>query len=279
MPAILKLLSNLKAVATVSGAHTALAFVRAILANLPTIVRTRNLVAADLAMRGRAWPYSLQGVRLSLDGKHFGGAREMYCRQVYFPSPQFSLHPGKWVVDLGANAGLFSLLAALAGCKVLAVEAQAGFVREIEALASARGVSDRVTVENVLVGGGSGVLSDSRKLETASHFGGVVPRKSSMDALLAKHGIDEVDLMKVDIEGSEFDLFRSSAPWLARVSRLAMEVHPGHGDVEDLVATIASQGFRIELRDNDSMLVDEISLAGGYVFATRTGNKQNSRGR
>ena len=121
-----KLLTNFRAIARVSGTRTGLAFLRAVLLNLPEIMRSRNLVAADLAMAGAQWPYSLQGVRLELDGRFFAGAREMYCRQVYFPTPAFSLNRNTFVVDLGANAGLFSILAALAGCKVIAVEAQAG---------------------------------------------------------------------------------------------------------------------------------------------------------
>jgi hypothetical protein len=42
MPQVLKLLGNLRAVAAVCGTRTMLAFLRAILLNLPAIVRARN---------------------------------------------------------------------------------------------------------------------------------------------------------------------------------------------------------------------------------------------
>jgi FkbM family methyltransferase len=274
-----KLVRNWRAIAAVSGLRTALAFTRAVLWNLPQIIRSRNLVAADLSMRGKAWPYTLQGVRLTLDGRFFGGAREMYCRQVYFPTPEFSLRPNNWVVDVGANAGLFTVLAASVGCKVLAVEAQAGFVRELEALSTEVGVREHIFVENALVGGESGIFSDARNLEKASHFAGIVPQTKSMDELLIKHGIEEVDFMKVDIEGSEFNLFRPNSSWMGKVNRLAMEVHPEHGDVGGLVATIASHDFHVELRDNDLLIVDSLGGAAGYLFATRAGSRRSTGSR
>jgi FkbM family methyltransferase len=270
-----KLLSNFRAIASVSGPPTALAFARAVALNLPVVVRTGNLAAADRAMKGKRWPYTLQGVRVCLDGKHFAGAREMYCRQVYFPSADFSLRANTWVVDLGANAGLFSLLAALAGCRVLAVEAQAGFVHELQALAESHGVSGRIVAEHALIGGKSGLLADARNLVGASHFGGVAPQEMLMEEMLAKHGIETVSFMKVDIEGSEFDLFRSGASWIGKIERLAVEVHPEHGDVQALVHSIASRGFDIELRDNDLKIVGALSGAGGYLYA-RGGKTTNA---
>jgi FkbM family methyltransferase len=193
----------------------------------------------------------------------------MYCRQVYFPSAAFGLRPGDCVVDVGANAGLFSLLAALAGCRVLAIEAQAGFVSEIEALLRAHGVRERVTLAHALVGGATGVLSDERNLQVASHFGGVQPPSVPMADLLAKHGVEDVDFMKVDIEGSEFDLVRPPSDWLCKVTRLAMEVHPDYGDPKELMQAVSSQGLRVEFRDNDLVPVAELPAAGGYLFAVR----------
>jgi hypothetical protein len=63
---------------------------------------------------------------IDLDGWLFSGAREMYCRQVYFPSAEFELQAGALVMDLGANAGLFSVPAGRIGWRVIAVEAQRG---------------------------------------------------------------------------------------------------------------------------------------------------------
>ena len=269
MSTMSKALANLRAIARVCGTPTALAYLCGVVATLPEIVRSKNLVPADRRMTGRRWPFSVQGVTFDLDGRFFGGAREMYCRQVYFPTPAFALKPGTTVMDLGANVGLFSILAALAGCKVIAVEAQTGFVRELTELASSYGFSTNIIAENAMVGSGTGIFSDSSALATASHFEGSAPPLVSMTELLAKHRVDQLDFLKVDIEGSEFDLFQSGDQWLRQVRRIAMEVHTHFGSVSGLRRVIESQGMSVELRDDDLRIVQHVPSAGGYLFATR----------
>jgi len=269
MSGMSKLLANLRAITRVCGLATAVAYLRALLVTLPDVLRRHNLVPADRRMIGCRWPFSLQGVSFELDGRFFGGAREMYCRQVYFPTPAFALNRGTTVMDLGMNAGLFSIFAALAGCKVIAVEAQSGFVREVKNLASSYGVAANIVVENALVGSGTGVFSDSGALATASHFEGSPPPLVSMTELLAKHQVQQLDFLKIDIEGSEFDLFQSGRQWLRQVRRIAMEVHTHFGSASDLQAMIESEGMSVELRNNALQVVGQLPSEGGYLFATR----------
>jgi len=89
---------------------------------------------------------------IALPPAYTAGAREMYCRNVYLRTGLVIPRTG-WVVDLGANRGLFSVWAALAGAQVVAVEAQQGFGPEIRCLAAHNGVGDRVHVEIALAGG------------------------------------------------------------------------------------------------------------------------------
>ena len=90
--------------------------------------------------------------RVSVLPPHVLGAREMYCRNVYLRTG-LTMPDDGWVVDLGANRGLFSVWAAVSGARAVAVEAQQGFVPLIEALAEHNGVRDRVHVEVAMVGG------------------------------------------------------------------------------------------------------------------------------
>lgn len=271
MSAVAKLVENLGAIQRTCGLRTSAAYVSALLLSLPEIARSGSLLPADRRMAGRRWPFALQGVRFELDGSLFSGAREMYCRQVYFADADFAFGPGMTVVDLGANVGLFSLLAALAGCEVLAVEAQRGFVREIGRMAASHGVEKRIVVEHALVGAGSGLLSEPAARSRGSHAEGTSPPVRSLEELLDAHGIDRVDFLKVDVEGSEFDLFRSCGPWLGRVRRIAMELHPAFGSIPELVEQIRSGGMAVELRDNHLDAVDRVPDDGGYLFARRGG--------
>jgi FkbM family methyltransferase len=271
---IFKLFSDVRAIARVSGTPAALAFSTALAVTFPQVLRSRNLGSADRRMIGRRWRFSLQGVTVELDGCLFGSAREMYCRQVYFPTADFNLNPGSTVMDLGADAGLFSLLAAQAGCTVIAVEAQGGLVEELKDLFSSHGLATSIVVENALVGSGTGVFSDPSALASAAHFDGSPPPRLSMSELLAKHHVDQLDFLKVDIEGSEFDLFQSGDQWLRRVRRIAMEVHTPFGSVEHLQRIIQAQGMLVELRDNDLRVVRTVPPPGGYLFARRPSDRR-----
>ncbi|ONF75007.1 hypothetical protein AVR91_0200345 [Amycolatopsis keratiniphila subsp. keratiniphila] len=66
----------------------------------------------------------------------------------------------------------------------------------------------------------------------------------TMETLLQRHGIDHVDLLKVDIEGSELDVFADTAPWMNRVDRIVLEIHDKYIDGHRVRNTLRRAGFR-----------------------------------
>jgi FkbM family methyltransferase len=58
-----------------------------------------------------------------------------------------------------------------------------------------------------------------RPAETGTVPGVTVPR------ILERHHLGHVDLLKVDIEGAEYELFRGDTSWLDRVAHLCIELH------------------------------------------------------
>src|SRR6266496_2104995 len=119
-------------------------------AHLTECCTTQSLVPADRIWgRTGARFQPPGGPVISLPAAYTAGAREMYCRNVYLRSG-FAMPRSGWVLDLGANRGLFSVWAALAGARVVAVEAQQDFGLEIRRLAAHNGVGERVLVEIAL---------------------------------------------------------------------------------------------------------------------------------
>jgi uncharacterized protein (DUF2126 family) len=53
--------------------------------------------------------------------------------------------------------------------------------------------------------------------------------------------------MKIDIEGSEFELFNET-DWLAAVEAISMELHHVYGDVQDVLAALSKHGFEVQQR-------------------------------
>jgi FkbM family methyltransferase len=140
---------------------------------------------------------------------------------------------GDVVIDAGANVGLFCVWLARQqpGCCVLAFEPFAENHRLLEENIRAARVSN-VGAHRAGLGGatGRGVMESvgARSLDHRMHEGagdGSVPVYSFADALkLAK--ADRIALFKIDIEGSEYDLFETAeAPDIALVDRFAIEYH------------------------------------------------------
>ncbi|MBI3766237.1 MAG: FkbM family methyltransferase [Ignavibacteriales bacterium] len=257
---------ELLAVQQIGGWACLIEYVARIVQNFPCVIRTKTLALADKAMAAKGRTFKVFGKNIHLDGALFGGAREIYGRKVYFALPDFFLKPTDIVVDLGANAGVFAVLAALLAEKVIAVEAQSGFINEIYSNTKKNDCSDKVSVEFGLVGAHTGVFSNKKNLEVASHFG-KMPPILSLGGIIARHRLGTINFLKVDIEGSEFDLMSGDINWLAFVEKLVMEVHLEFGDPAKLVEILQSNGFLVWLVDNNQNIVDRIKGMSGYLFA------------
>jgi FkbM family methyltransferase len=188
----------------------------------------------------------------------------------YFALEGFRVNAGDVVVDLGANCGLFSVLAAKMGARVLAVEAQSGFVKELQEIARLNDVVDRIAIEWALIGARAGDLSKAENLAKASHWEGNTPPQVSLESLLEKHRLSHVSFLKVDIEGSEFDLFGGEENALARIHRIAMEIHLDHGQADDVLEPLQRSGFKTALLSPELRLASQLSTPLGYVFAWRS---------
>ncbi len=265
----INLVRDLSRMADVAGPAVAGRYAVAALATAPSVARERNLNAVDRAMGGRSWTFQpVPGTWITLPGPAFGGAREMYCRGVYWGRPGYAPAAGENVVDLGANQGLFSVFAAAAGARVLAVEAQRGFGPALLKHAKTNRCSERITLVHALVGASSGVLADESRRLAASHWEDGVPQVE-METLLAEAAFDRVDLMKIDIEGSEYALFQE-AGWLDRVGRVVMEVHTEFGDPATLLRTLRGAGFNAVLLDNALRPTARLAdTSSGYLYARR----------
>lgn len=276
MSALVRLIGDAGAVARRADVPSALRWEWALLRSLPSCVRQSSLTPADKGWLSRGAKFRpSRGARVRLPGPYTAGAREMYCRNVYLRTG-LEMPTRGWVVDLGANRGLFSVWAACSGADVVAVEAQQGFAPQISSLAAVNGVGERVHVETAMASGVDvpgatvGVLADDTRWAAASDSVGERPAALSMPDIMTKYDIDEIGLLKVDIEGGEFAvLAEEDLSWLGRVRALVLEVHRDHGDVPAMLDRVRAHGFTMELRDNDGASVDAASSLVEYAYFSR----------
>lgn len=184
-----------------------------------------------------------------------GTLREIFLDETYRPPAGPEL---RTVVDLGANIGLASrYFATLApGARILAVEPDPRAVALLRT--NVRGMK-RVAVEPVAVTAGRDETVDlflGAQTIASSVLGPreggqaerVTVRARTLDDLLHDHGIDTIDLLKVDVEGMEFDILRSTGA-LGRVRAIAGEFHRRDGGptAEEFFALL--DGFALDVTD------------------------------
>jgi FkbM family methyltransferase len=145
----------------------------------------------------------------------------------FFPAP---LTSGSTVVDLGMNRGAFSRwITANTDARVVGVE-------PVPALFEAMPALPRTTVLQAALSASSGsvelVLNEESCAALESTGLGevqaprVAARAVTLEELLAQQGIETVDLLKVDIEGAELDVFsHAPAGVLRRCRQITCEFH------------------------------------------------------
>ena len=92
---------------------------------------------------------------------------------------------------------------------------------------------------------------------------------TTLSAMLREHRLDVVDLVKIDVEGAEWDVIRGidDADW-PRLRQLALEVHDVDGRVERIRGLLQSKGYRVTVEPAEW---ETLRLLGMHnVFATRT---------
>lgn len=131
------------------------------------------------------------------------------------------------VIDVGANAGEFAHLCARYGARVFCIEPDAAvracLVENIRALSNA-------TAHNALLWNSDATVSftsipahaDSSVF--AEHVAGSETRHATtLDLFCAKHGIDNIDLLKCDAEGAEPEVLEGGHKALARCRFVALD--------------------------------------------------------
>jgi len=183
--------------------------------------------------------------------------------------------PGSVFVDVGANAGLYSLYAALnagEGTRILAIEPDAGLLARLafnlQLAAAAGAVVANVATAAVAAGDqdGEGLLSigadeGSRSLRTDGAGRRVPVRR--LDGLLQEYAISKVSLMKIDVEGYED---RVLPPYLSEASadRWPQSIIIEHVYREawsvDCIALCQKRGYAVSATTNNNTLLVRPSI-------------------
>jgi FkbM family methyltransferase len=197
-------------------------------------------------------------------------ARDAWLMGSYEPQEtalmQHLLDSGMTVLDVGANWGYFTLIAAhIVGAtgRVLSMEPHPAVYARLQRNLLANGM-DNVTAVRIAAAAGYGASSLRGFQESEGNSGTsrlTAPDDANtnafnvdtvdLDSLLDSFGIGTVDLVKVDIEGAEALAIRGMVHGLKqhRYRHVVMELHPvllrAHGcSVNDILAAMTNYGYR-----------------------------------
>lgn len=188
---------------------------------------------------------------------------EIWIDKIYSPWGQ-RIQPEWTVVDLGSQRGIFTVYAAKQAKYVYAVEANPEVACFWQANIAMNKLSDKVS----LLQGAIACTEGTAEFFIAKDAGmsGLVKRefvdveqRIKVNKISIKNLFQDltiVHLLKIDIEGAEFDLLAEDCArdWLDKVKRIAMEYH---GAPNLIINTLKQFGFRTILWPERNLLYAE----------------------
>lgn len=173
-----------------------------------------------------------------------------YVGLAEFEEMAFTLHvlrTDDTFVDVGANMGAYSVLAAgAAGAKTVAFEPAVGAYQGLLLNIEANGLGKMITAKQLAVGNTRATARITTGLNTTNH---IVPFKSDAESETVKMTVLDVEIsgedtlvLKIDVEGHEFEVLRGAKNLLGAARVLAIIVESNgnsekYGSSDDEIAS------------------------------------------
>jgi FkbM family methyltransferase len=195
-----------------------------------------------------------QRVEFAMTDKYIGAFKGIFNDKEYDCAAMFDRAPRR-ILDLGGNIGFGSVFfsKAFPEAEFAVVEPDPRNLQLLRKNLGLNGVS--ATVIDGAVGSAAGTLTlrygtnpTCSSLEgTGMHnlSNTVEVAVTTVPKVMKQAGWDDIDLLKIDIEGAEEDLLAKDNQWLARVAAIIMEIHP-NTTVERINGHLAPFGFFLE---------------------------------
>lgn len=180
-----------------------------------------------------------------------GVVNEASLLNPYLAAGHVTLTADAIVVDVGANIGDFTMQAARL-CprgRIVAVDPISAHVDQLRLHADLNGFN-HVTSVRAALGATDGVADiEATGLTSRAAVQGAaterVPRRT-LASLLRETGLTQVDLLKLDCEGAEWDILPAAGDLLPSIRQICMEYHSERDwTAERLAAWLRERGYRV----------------------------------
>lgn len=187
-------------------------------------------------------------VYLRIDTSDFCAYRDVLIFKTKSYDPRLPDFSPKTIVDVGAHIGMASILFALnyPTARIIAIEPEsANFAALVRNTAPYKTVTP---IRAALWRQDGEIALDASNAHPKGAFqvvegGRQKVRAATMETIMRETGIDSIDLLKVDIEGAEIEVFEF-CPWIRKVRVLAIELHDRVRPGCTLAVSNATKDFR-----------------------------------
>jgi len=213
------------------------------------VVKRKSLSVVDDKFRGNVL-VKVFGHSLQLLGEMMPTIREVLLKNCYGFDARKSYSA---IVDLGANRGVFSVIAAKCAQRVISIECnEAEFAYKFRTIMRMNNVTNTTLISKFAASS-----CDRNNI--------------TMNQILSQYCLKEVAFLKIDIEGAEADLFSANLDWLYSTQDISLEVHPCFGvDTKQIIDTLRRYSFQTSCFNLDKVpLPDFANVPMGYLRATR----------
>jgi FkbM family methyltransferase len=216
-----------------------------------------GVLAAYLGLKKLAYPAELSfrnGDKLRIDSWE----DLTTCWAIYFHD-EYPIKPDdQTIVDLGGNIGAFAVWVARLrpAARVFAFEPFPQTFDHMNHNITRNGLNKQIQMLAVAVGASDGQIEFDARPDTASHSRKMATAPGadtsqtvtvpmlSLESMYQKIGLQEVDAIKSNVEGAEYEIFgKAPDQTLRRMKRLLLEYH--RGDAPGLFRKIESAGFKV----------------------------------
>ena len=225
------------------------------LANLPSVIKSRSLSVVDNCYSKSSDFVYIKCYNIYLPEKKIDLIREvvLHNQYQYDTAQKYAV-----VIDLGANVGDFTAMAATNSDIVVAIEADEEIYNNLLQVVSKNKMESKVYSINKFASSTS-----------EGHF------SIAMHDVINECGIKRIDFLKIDIEGQEQDIILNNNKWLRIVNKIALEVHPALNDeicIGRMVSELREFGFDCVVCERESTQCSTDSLHNfkiGFIYARK----------
>lgn len=196
----------------------------------------------DFKIVGKVFPLTLRTFRGDIDILY-----EVFWRKSYSIYKQYFDKEPEVIIDLGAHIGLTSIYFALKypNARIWSIEVSKEsydlLTTNTLPFPNITCINAAAYPEDGIVNFGNNQISYNQSISES----GLPTKALSMTTLMKTYDLNEVDLMKIDIEGGEIELLGKNNSWLDTVRSIIIELHTPYKP-SDLLKDIDSYGFNIK---------------------------------